>query len=504
MNKYEHLLMIRMSGTISTKAEQTRQQFTAQIVRNIKDALKSANIPFLIQRTRIRLYVETPDLAAIPVLSRVFGIQAIARVQRRPFETLEDVVAAGFELYKDAVVGRTFGISPKRSGDRNKINFNSGKVSVALGQALKPLSAGVDLTHPDVWLHVELHPGRAFFYTDEVAGPAGLPLGVEGRALSLISGGFDSPVASWMMLNRGINLDYVFFNLGGTAHRRDVLQVLDVLAGRWSAGGRPRLYEVDLRPMIEHFRQCVPERFWQVILKRLMMRGATRIADKMGHLALVTGEAVGQVSSQTLHNLVTIDRATEALIMRPLIASHKDDIVEFSKRVGTHDISAGAQEYCALTPNKPATRMTPAQAVEAEADIDFTLLDAAVDAAIIYNLRDLDPEKLDLDTPSLDHIPEGAALVDLRDQRAFANWHWPGAAHMDYFDALKNWRELDKKRTWVLVCEVGLKSAGLAEAMRRAGYDAYSFKGGAPRLIKRAAELTDPLLADLFSPVALD
>ena len=501
MRQEKHLLLIRMSGDISTKAEMTRSQFTTKLVRNIKDALKSHGIPFEIQRSRIRLYVETPDEAAVPIIARVFGVKAIARAQRVRFETIDDIVAAGLELHKGEVAGKTFAIRPKRSGDRNKIPFKSGQIAIDLGQALLPHSRGVDLGNPDITIQVEVHPERAFFFTQEVPGPGGLPLKSSDRALSLMSGGFDSPVASWLMMARGLNLDYVFFNLGGTAHRRDVLQVLDVLAGRWSYGTRPRLHEIDLRPMIDHLRQTVRERFWQVILKRLMIRGASILARNLGHGGLITGEALAQVSSQTLQNLSVINQATDMLIARPLIGHDKEHIIDLARHIGTHDISAGAQEYCALTPSKPATAMTMAQVEEAEAHLDFARLDEAIQSATRYNLRDLDPEALDLDTPSLDHIPEGATLLDLRDERAFASWHYPEAIHLEYFQALRAFRSLKQGPKYVLYCEVGLKSAGLAEAMRRAGFDAYNFKGGVPRLIKYAADQSDPLLAELLSPV---
>jgi len=169
-------------------------------------------------------------------------------------------------------------------------------------------------------VHVEVRDDRAFFYTEAVAGPGGLPLGAEGRALALVSGGFDSAVAAWRMMKRGLALDYAFFNLGGSQHQRDVLRVAKLL------------------------------------LKRLMLKASEQIAQELGVRALVTGEALGQVSSQTLQNLVVITEATELLVLRPLLGLDKEEIVAQARAIGTYEISASVQEYCALVPRKPATR----------------------------------------------------------------------------------------------------------------------------------------------------
>jgi thiamine biosynthesis protein ThiI len=496
-----HLLMIRLSGDISTKADRTRNQFVKVLRGNLKDVLKQADAGYKIETTRGRLFVKTDDLSVIEPLSRVFGIQGISVVEKVAWETLEDIVEVAVRHHGDMVVGKKFAVRAKRGGHRQDIPFGSREVQIAVGQALLERSAGVDLKNPEVTVHVEFHKDFVLNYTAEQPGAGGLPIGVSSRALSLISGGFDSPVASWMMLRRGIDLDYVFFNLGGAPHRQGVLQVLDVLIQQWTRGTRPKLYEVDLRPMVEHLRETVDERLWQVILKRLMVRAAHAIAQNEGHQALLTGEAVSQVSSQTLQNLAVIDRTVPMLILRPLVGHNKREIIELSKRVGTHDISAMAEEYCALTTHQPVTKLRLVDAEEAEAPMDFSKLRAAVDAKITYNITNLRPEELNLDTPSVDTLPEGALLIDLREARSFRGWHHPDALHLPYFEALKTFSKLPRDHKIVLVCKVGLKSSGLAEAMRKIGYDAVNFKGGISALLKYTADQTDPLLAELMSPV---
>ena len=146
-------------------------------------------------------------------------------------------MATGVEFFGEAVRGRSFAVRASRRGERERIGFDSTRVESALGRALLDAGAGrVNLSEPEVTAHVELEPGSAHLFLDKVRGHGGLPIGVEGRAMALVSGGFDSAVASWLMLKRGVQLDYVFCNLGGAAHRLGVLKVMKALAERWSYG----------------------------------------------------------------------------------------------------------------------------------------------------------------------------------------------------------------------------------------------------------------------------
>ena len=140
-------------------------------------------------------------------------------------------------------------------------------------------------------------------FSGRVAGAGGLPLGVEGKAVCLMSGGFDSPVAAWLVLRRGVSLDYVFCNLAGDAYERMVASITKVIADEHSWGDHPRLHVVDFAAVVDDLRAKVEPRYWQIVLKRQMYRAAERVAAEVGAEAIVTGEAIGQVSSQTLGNL---------------------------------------------------------------------------------------------------------------------------------------------------------------------------------------------------------
>lgn len=482
-------VLVRLTGEISTKAKQTRARFNARLADNIEDALRTEGVPYELERGWSRHVVTTSAPAeAADVIRRVHGVQSLSRVECRPARALNDVVQAGEELFRDRVKGKRFAVRARRVGDKKSIPFGSKAIENELGSALLPHARGVDLDDPEVTARVEVRDGRAYFFTDSIRGPGGLPLGTGGRAVALVSGGFDSAVASWLMLKRGVTLDYVFCNLGGATHLLGVLRVLKVLSEKWSYGSRPRLYVIDFQPLVKELQQKTHPRYWQVLLKRLMFRVAQRTAQDVRATGIVTGEAVGQVSSQTLQNLDVISRVVSKPLLRPLLGFDKDDIVAHARRIGTYQLSSAVDEYCAMVPDRPATRAS-LQAVQREEEkIDVGLVDRALDGRSVFKLHEVDPEAFVDPELEVEEIPWDAQVIDLRSSAAYRTWHYPGAVHMHLSHALDQLEELDRDQTYVVYCEVGLKSAHLAERMKRAGYRAYNFKGGMKNLMRYAME----------------
>ena len=487
----DHLLILRLSGDFYTKARKTRMRFFRRLVANLEAGLAQHGIPYRLEKTWSRMYLETPEptaAIAAEVAARVFGIQSVSEVQRRSWERLEDLVAMGVETFGEAVRGRSFAVRATRRGERDRIGFDSARMESVLGRALLDAGAGrVDLSAPEVTAHVELEPGSVHFFFDKVRGHGGLPIGVEGRAMALVSGGFDSAVASWLLLKRGVQLDYVFCNLGGTAHRLGVLKVMKRIAGQWSYGYSPRLHEVDLAPLVAELREKVQPHHWQIVLKRLILRAGASVAHRGGRLAVITGDVVGQVSSQTLQNLAVISQASPAIpVLRPLLGFNKEEIMEIARRIGIYELSAAVAEYCDLMPPKPTTRAALKDVLRDESALEVDRLDGLVDARQVFELRQVDPEAVAAPVPEVDRLPAGAILLDLRTAPAFRSWHYPGALHLDLPRALAAYRSFARDRAYVLVCEVGLKSAHLAEKMKEAGFEAYQLKGGLKGLMELA------------------
>ncbi len=497
-----HIYVLGYGGELSVKGKGTRNRFSERLARNLADALTSASVEHEIRRTWSRIYVESPSPRVAEVAARVFGISAVEVAERRPWEELDDVLRIGEEIFAPVVAGQTFAVRARRGGRSQKLPFRSPDIERRLGSRLSPHAAGVNLKHPQVEVRVELRRGEAYFSHRRIPGPGGLPLGTEGCALALISGGFDSAVAAWLMLRRGVMLDYLFFNLGGDSHRDAVLEVVKVLADDWSYGTAPRLHMVDFRPLVEEIQEQCPQRLWQIVLKRQMLRAAAAVARMTRSATIVTGEAIGQVSSQTLQNLVVISAATEVPVLRPLITSHKDEILSLARRIGTHDPSAGVPEHCALTPKQPETHAKPRRTADAESGLDPARLAALVEERAVLDLRALDLSKLSAPDLEVDAVPEGAVVLDLRSAPAFESWHYPGALRLDYAEALKAYRSFQRESTYLVVCEIGLKSAHLAELMHQAGYRVHHFRGGLKKLRRSTAD--DEALRAAMSPALLE
>lgn len=508
----DSLLILRLAGDFYTKARNTRLRFQRRLAQNLRDALTSHGIPYRLETTWSRYYLETPTpvaIAALDVLPRVFGIQSVSLVERRPWTELEDITRTGVEIFAEGVRGKTFAVRTTRRGGREGIPFDSQVVERDLGAALLRHASGskVNLREPEVTAHVELEPGWGHYFHDKVRGFGGLPVGVEGRALALVSGGFDSAVASWLMLKRGVQLDYLFCNLGGAAHRLGVLKVMKVVADLWSYGYRPRLFEVDLQPLIPELQEKNRPRNWQIVLKRLMLRAGESVARKTRNLGLITGEAMGQVSSQTLQNMAVISQAVSPSmpVLRPLVGFNKDEILAVARKMGVFDLSAAVGEYCDLMPTKPSTKASLFEVQRGEIGMTPGRLEELVQTRTVYDLRSLDETALGaiggigLETGS---ILEGATVLDLRSKPAWQAWHYPGALQLDFQRALETWRSFELDRDYVLVCEVGLKSAHLAEVMRQAGFRSWYFRGGLKELMALAEKnrLADPDLAVLLAP----
>jgi thiamine biosynthesis protein ThiI len=476
-------ILVRYSGDLTTKARGTRERFTIQLLRNLKDALGPVRREAVLGRTRDRIVIELPRPIDLTPLTHVFGVQSVSLAERRAWSSLQDLVEAGRELFAEAVRNRRFAVRVRRVGDRSRIPVTGQQIERALGAVLLPGSAGVDLSTPEVTVRLEVLPGEAYLFRERLAAPGGLPLGVEGSAVALASGGFDSVVAAWLMQKRGVRLDYVFCNLGGRAHQLEAVRVLEVLARDWSHGTHPHLHAIDFDAVSRDLQAKVSQRYWQVVLKRLMLRAAERVARDRDAAAIVTGDALGQVSSQTLRNMATISEATRLPILRPLVGFNKDEILALARRIGTYELSKQVGEYCAMVPARPATAAATGVIEAEEACLDAGLLERAVEERSVFDLRELDLEAMDVRELEATGIPERATVLDVRSKAAYQAWHHPDALFMDFATALRAWRAMPKDRPYVIYCEFGLKSAHLAELMRREGFEATHWKRGLSDLL---------------------
>ena len=477
--------LVRLAPELTTKSRRTRRRFQGRLVANIKNALAGVGGAHSVDDRWTRIVVDAPSPEAPLRAARVFGVSSVSIVDATVPPELDAIVERGLALYRqDVEAAGTYAVEARRSGTHP---FSSQDIRVQLGAALNPYGK-VRLDDPALTVSVEVREREAYLFKGRIRGEGGLPLGEQGTAVCLISGGFDSAAAAWLMLKRGVSLEYVFCNLAGAAYERSVASVAKVLADDWSFGERPRMHVVDFGPLVDDLRSKVTPRYWQVVLKRLMYRAAEAVAAELDADAIVTGEALGQVSSQTLGNLRAIDQVATLPVFRPLVGYDKLDIIKLAEHVGTSALSARVHEYCAILPDRPVTNARVAAVVEEESRVDLGRLAEAVGSRRVLDLRALKPADLVEPYVFIDHVPEGASVIDCRPKHQYAAWHYPGARHATAQEVAERARELEKERTYVLYCEVGVLTAPVAELLQRLGYQVYSFRGGTRALLRYQRE----------------
>ena len=407
------------------------------------------------------------------------SVSQVDEIEAPDLEALLDVATPYFQPH---LQGKTFAV---RARCAKPAAFHATEVERELGARLVPYGK-VQLNNPQVGCNVEVREGHTYLYTDSVRAQRGLPIGSEGQAISLLSGGFDSALSSWMMLRRGIALNYVVCRLGGPEHVRGALGVLRILGQRWSFGSRPRVLVVPFEEVADQIRERCRPSTWQLMLKRCMYRTAQEMARRTRSQAIITGESIGQVSSQTLKNIRSLEANIQTPILRPLVGMDKEEIMQRCRDIGTWEVSALVKDYCAISEFKPmvAARIQDVAQEEDKLEVDFAAL---CNAGRRFDVRDLtgdEGEEADLE---IEEIPDEAVILDLRDARSFKAWHYPGSVHTDLDEALANIERFETDKKYVAVCPIGLKSAHLAMTLRQSGRQAHNFRGGFAALLRHAA-----------------
>ncbi len=357
------VIVAALSGEVVLKSPRTRPRFEARLVSNIRDAFRRRSITGCNPLIRdARLLVECGDESvlehALNVLLHVFGVHAAAIAYRVEYEDLDSLARAVEEIAAEWVKGRRFAVRARRSG---REPFTSLDIARIVGARLKPYSAGVDLEEPEVEVHVEVRGNIAYVHKGMRRGAAGLPVGVEGRVLALFSGGLDSPVAVWYAAKRGAEVDMLHLILASPASENDARRVAGVLVENWLYGYKPRLLVVDFRAVTAAIAERVRRGYEQVVLRTAMYYAASLVAEREGYDAIVTGESLGQVSSQTLKNLKAIEAVYRPRVplLRPLIGMDKEEIVSKGREIGVYEEAAKTKEYCRLMRDYAVTRADP-------------------------------------------------------------------------------------------------------------------------------------------------
>lgn len=370
------LYLIRY-GEIGLKGK-NRKYFENVLTANIRKALAGA-ADCKVHQSRSRNFVEvlSGDLKAVETrLSQVFGIVSISPVSMAELDLADIKTVAAREFAKVARPGLRFKVATRRANKQFPIP--SPEVSREVGAHLLDSIPGlmVDVRSPEVVLDVEIREQETYLYTHTIPGPGGLPVGVAGKGLLLISGGIDSPVAGWLAMKRGVTLEALHFHSFPFTSERAKEKAVDLCRELTVYGGKIRLHVAYFTEIQKELRRKTPERLTVTLMRRMMFRIAERLAERRGALALITGESLGQVASQTMESIYVIERVTSIPVFRPLIGMDKGEIMNISRRIGTYPISIRPYEDCCTVflPEFPATRPRLSDVEEAEAALDMEAL----------------------------------------------------------------------------------------------------------------------------------
>ena len=367
-----------------------RPWFLQRLVDNLRFALSDLDVSEVrapLGRIEIVLRSESAWPEVRERLTRMFGLANFSRAHR----TALDLVAIADALVKDlpSEPVDSFRIRVRRADKR--FATPSPDVERILGRRVQNARGWkVDLSSPAMTIGVELLQKEAFYYFDKIAGPGGMPIGTAGRVVALLSGGIDSPVAAWRMMKRGCTATLVHFHSYPFLERtsQDKARELAKILTRYQF--RSKLYLVPFGELQRQITLSVPGPLRVVVYRRMMLRIAERIArDRSAH-ALVTGEVLGQVASQTIENLTTIQGATTLPVFRPLIGMDKDEITGQAEKLGTYPVSIiPDQDCCTLfTPRHPATSASLSEIAAAEQPLPIAeMVASAADAAVIETLQ---------------------------------------------------------------------------------------------------------------------
>ena len=413
--------LLKYSPEITIKSRPVRRRFVKQLSRNLTVLLRRIDEKISVVSKWDKLEVqilqesEESSLLVEAVLTSIPGVASIASICHIPLDNLENILSHALKLFTERLREKTFAVRCKRAG---KHSFTSVDVEKFIGAGLnqKTEALGVNLSKPDVTVRLEIREQDVFLVDELMQGLGGFPLGTQDGVLSLISGGFDSAGASYLSIRRGLLTHYCFFNLGGDEHEIAVKEVALYLWMRYGSSHRVKFISVPFEAVAGEIISKVHNSQMGVVLKRMMLRVASKLAENLHLDALVTGEAVAQVSSQTLKNLAVIDDTSEKMVLRPLIMSEKQDIIDLAKTIGTEAFSAVIPEYCGVISIRPTTRARLHQIEREEERFDYSILEAAIEETSFSTIDQLleVEEKLPIELFELESTPEQAIVIDIR------------------------------------------------------------------------------------------
>lgn len=377
-------LMARI-GELWLKSEPVKKQFMKTLTRNIKAALDLEVIDYRIEEYRGRILIFGDTSKTAHVVSKIFGIVDLS-VCKTTGNSMDEIADAAVLLAKKNLKpNMKFAVRAKRQFVKG---YSSHELAAYIADKIwdSVCEFTVDLNNPEYEIFAEAREYGGIVYDNRIQGQGGLPLGTAGRAAVLLSGGIDSPAAAWLMMKRGVSVTGVFMDAGkfsGPASKELALDNARILS-KWCKGRAIPVWVVNNEKFLSEVSEKMDTHYMCMYCKRFMIRAAQAIADKNRLEAIVTGDNIGQVASQTLQNMGVISQVSKLPILRPLLTYDKEETVTLARRIGTFHDSPGNTE-CFAVPKKPATRSSIDFIASQEALIDIDgLITAAADSAELW------------------------------------------------------------------------------------------------------------------------
>ena len=462
------------------KSESVRKRFIKVLTGNIRNVLNKHDDTLAVVRhwdyieVRSKLTENRPHL--IELLQRIPGIHHFLEVDEKPFTDLHDIFEQTLQEVGTQLENKTFCVRVKRKG---KHNFSSIEAERYIGGGLNQhiATAKVKLTNPDVTVRIDIEHDKMMLVKARHAGIGGYPIGTQEDVLSLISGGFDSGVSSYMLIRRGSRVHYCFFNLGGAAHEIGVKQMAYHIWNRFSRSHKVRFIAINFEAVVGEILEKIDSGQMGVVLKRMMVRAASKIAERFAIQAIVTGEALGQVSSQTLTNLRLIDEASETLVLRPLISHDKEQIIATAKEIGTDDIAKSMPEFCGVISKNPTVKAVREKIVAEELNFDFSILENEVRNAQYLDIRKI-AEQTERDVVQVDVVSVLTGediILDIRSPEETdenpLQLEGRNVTLLPFYKLSSQFASLDQSKTYLLYCERGVMSKLQALYLKENGFN---------------------------------
>ena len=459
--------IIRLFPEISIKSKPVRNRLIRQVRQNLVNVCKHHGISvnaYAQWDKVVAIFDETITKdRAITELSRIPGIHSFMEVNEYPFTTLDSLFDEIKDVVGPSIENKTFAVRVKRKGQHE---FNSQMAERVIGGKFKASfpNKGVCLDNPEVLIHIEIENQIAYLSGEKHLGIGGYPVGSQGEVFSLISGGFDSGVSTYDVLHRGCRVNYLFFNMGGTAHEIGVKQESYFLWDRFASSHRVRFVTIPFEPIVGQILERTHHGVRGVILKRMMMRVGSLVAKKFDAEALVTGESLGQVSSQTLRNLTHIDNVCDVLLLRPLVTADKQDIIDKSREIGTIGFAESMPEYCGVISDHPNVCPSASFVEEEEAKMDSDLVQKAFESMKVVDINDIpkDTTKLKTEVETVSELLSNEVVLDVRApddvEKAPLTVEGHEVITMPFYKTASDFHNLDQIKTYALYCDQGVMS----------------------------------------------